>query len=158
MLITKCKEVTKQGFCKILWWKLRPQGSLLLEFIHSSGWDGGIKALIWVWLGGGGCGRLLTFSAFSMGAYLRWVLIRINTVCTLYKDWANFWKMNALQRQNSRPQQKFGRWTPRTHESPHELMHQYEAKRKQAPQSEANVCWYKYNLKKPCLLIAQDTQ
>ena len=37
-------------------------------------------------------------------------------------------------------------------------MHQYEAKRKQAPQSEANVCWYEYNLKKPCLLIAQDTQ
>ena len=34
--------------------------------------------------GGGGClfeaGRLLTFSAFSMGAYSRWVLIRINTV------------------------------------------------------------------------------
>ena len=48
--------------------------------------------------------------------------------------------MNALQRQNSRPQEKFGRWTPRTHESPCELMHQCEAKRKQAPQSEANVC------------------
>ena len=34
--------------------------------------------------GGGGClfeaGRLLTFSAFRMGAYSRWVLIRINTV------------------------------------------------------------------------------
>ena len=49
-------------------------------------------ALIWVWLGGrgGGClfeaGRLLTFSAFRMGAYSRWALmrgwalIRINTV------------------------------------------------------------------------------
>ena len=37
--------------------------------------------------GWGGGGRLLTFSAFMMGAYLRcalirgWALIRINTVC-----------------------------------------------------------------------------
>ena len=44
-------------------------------------------ALIWVWLGGRGGGRLLTFSAFRMGAYSRWALvrgwalIRINTVC-----------------------------------------------------------------------------
>ena len=50
-------------------------------------------ALIWVWLGGRGggrlfkAGRLLTFSAFRMGAYSRWALIRgwalirINTVC-----------------------------------------------------------------------------
>ena len=32
--------------------------------------------------GGGGVrgGRLLTFSAFRMGAYSRWALIRINTV------------------------------------------------------------------------------
>ena len=37
MLITKREEVTKQGFCKILWRKLRPRGSLLLEFIYSSG-------------------------------------------------------------------------------------------------------------------------
>ena len=49
-------------------------------------------ALIWVWLGGRGggrlfeAGRLLTFSAFRMGAYSRWALIRgwalirINTV------------------------------------------------------------------------------
>ena len=41
MLITKREEVTKQGSCKILWRKLRLQGSLLLEFIHSSGWVGG---------------------------------------------------------------------------------------------------------------------
>ena len=40
MLITKREEVTKQGFCKILWRKLRPRGSLLSEFIHSSGWGG----------------------------------------------------------------------------------------------------------------------
>ena len=40
-------------------------------------------------MGGGGGGRLLTFSAFSMGAYSRWALIRgwalirINTVSKL---------------------------------------------------------------------------
>ena len=48
--------------------------------------------------------------------------------------------MNALRRQNSRPQQTFERWMPRTHESPRELACQSEAKRKQVPQSEANVC------------------
>ena len=37
MLITKREEVTKQAFCKIL----LPLGSLLLEFIHSSGWGAG---------------------------------------------------------------------------------------------------------------------
>ena len=40
-LITKREEVTNQGFCKILWRKLRPRGILLLEFIHSIGWVGG---------------------------------------------------------------------------------------------------------------------
>ena len=59
--------------------------------------------------------------------------------------------MNALRRQNSRPQQTFERWTPRTHESPRELAHQSEAKRKQAPQSEAKVCRHKCNLKKTSL-------
>ena len=47
--------------------------------------------------------------------------------------------MNDLRRQNSGPQQPFERSTPRTHESPRELARQSEAKRKQAPQSEANV-------------------
>ena len=46
----------------------------------------------------------------------------------------------------------------RTNESPRELARQSEAKRKQAPQSEANVCRHKCNPKKPRLLIAQDTQ
>ena len=81
----------KARFCKILWRKLRPRGSLLLELIHLRRWGWG-WALIWVWLGGGGggrlfeAGRLLTFSAFRMGAYSRWALIRgralirINTV------------------------------------------------------------------------------
>ena len=41
MLITKHEEVTKQGFCKILWRKLCPRESLLLQFIHSVGWGGG---------------------------------------------------------------------------------------------------------------------
>ena len=39
-LITKREEVTKQGLCKILWRKLRPRGSVLVEFIHQSGWGG----------------------------------------------------------------------------------------------------------------------
>ena len=45
MLLTKREEVTKQGFCKILSRKLRPQESLLLEFIHSSGCRGGDERL-----------------------------------------------------------------------------------------------------------------
>ena len=48
MLITK-REVTKQGFCKILWRKLRPPGSLLLEFIHSIGWGGGERLFEFDW-------------------------------------------------------------------------------------------------------------
>ena len=48
--------------------------------------------------------------------------------------------MNALRRQNITPQQTFEKWTPRTQESPHKLARQSEAKRKQAPQSEVNVC------------------
>ena len=47
--------------------------------------------------GGGGClfeaGRLLTFSAFRMGAYSRWVLIRINTV-TAIKVTATWFKLS----------------------------------------------------------------
>ena len=89
MLITKLEEVTKQG--KILWRKLRPQGKSLIR-IYSLKWVWWGWALIWVWLGGRGggrlfeAGRLLTFSAFRVGAYSRWALIRgwalirINTV------------------------------------------------------------------------------
>ena len=76
MLITKREEVTKQGFCKILWRKLRPRGSLLLEFIHSSGWGGGKRLFELDWEDErGGCffeaEGLLTFSAFRMGANSR---------------------------------------------------------------------------------------
>ena len=53
MVVTKREEVTKQGFCKtlkwILWRKLRPQGSLLLDFIHSSGWGGGKRLFEFDW-------------------------------------------------------------------------------------------------------------
>ena len=46
MLITKREEVTKQD---LLWRKLRPRGSLLLEFIHSSGWGGGERLFEFDW-------------------------------------------------------------------------------------------------------------
>ena len=49
MVMTKREEVTKQGFCKILWRKLRPWESLLSEFIHSSGWGGGEHLLELDW-------------------------------------------------------------------------------------------------------------
>ena len=92
MLIT---EVTKQAFCKILCRKLRPRVSLLLEFIHSSGWGGGERLFEFDWEEEEGgrlfeAGRLLTFSAFRMGAYSRWALIqgwaliRINTVSDIF--------------------------------------------------------------------------
>ena len=49
MLIAKREEVTKQGFWKTLWRKLRPRGSLLLEFIYSSGWGGGERLFEFDW-------------------------------------------------------------------------------------------------------------
>ena len=76
--------------------------------------------------------------------------------------------MNALRRQNSGSQLTFERLTlyegriallseglmdaeDTRLESPRELARQSEAKRKQAPQSEANVFRHKCNLKKPRL-------
>ena len=85
MVKTKRKDVTKQGFCKILWRKLRLQWSLLLVLIQ---FLGGVRGK-----GVGWGGRLLTFSAFRIGAYSRWALIRgwalirINTVSAEILCW-----------------------------------------------------------------------
>ena len=49
MLLTKREEVAKLGSCKILSRKLRLRGSLLLEFIHSTGWGGGERLLEFDW-------------------------------------------------------------------------------------------------------------
>ena len=49
MLITKRGEVKKQGFCKILWRKLRTRESLLLEIIHSSVWGGSERLFEFDW-------------------------------------------------------------------------------------------------------------
>ena len=98
MVITKREDVTKQGFCKTLWRKLRLRASLLLVFIPFwgvVGVRGWAPISVWVGVGGGWgrggrlfeAGRLLTFSSYRMGAYSRWALIRgwalirINTVC-----------------------------------------------------------------------------
>ena len=70
MLITKSEDATKQGFCKILYEKSvfgRVSYYHVLEFLWEGvGWGG---RLFEAW-------RLLTFSAFRMGAYSRWALIR----------------------------------------------------------------------------------
>jgi len=66
MPLTKCEEVTKQGYCKILGRTLHLRGSLLLVLIqfqsqyHSSGWGGG--------------GRLFEFDWEEEG--VGWALIR----------------------------------------------------------------------------------
>ena len=101
MVITKVEDVTRQGSCKILWRKLRLRGGLLLVLIKFLGGGVGVVAYLSLSASGRkvGCGgrlfevgRLLTFSAFRMGAYSRWALIRgwaliqINTVsfCLLF--------------------------------------------------------------------------
>ena len=61
--------------------------------------------------------------------------VRFTKIQQTFKRWT---LANALRRQNTRPQQTLEWWTPRTHESPRELVRQSEAKRKQTPQSEAN--------------------
>ena len=85
MVTTKREDVIMQGFCKILWRKLRLRGSLLV-LIQYFVCVGGVR-----WVGVGACfslsgkgrggrlfeaGCLLTFSASRMGAYSRWALIR----------------------------------------------------------------------------------
>ena len=75
MLITKREEVTKQGFCKILWRKLRPRGSLLKEFIHSSGWGGGERLFEFDWEEEG-VGAYSRLGAYELFRPLGWALIR----------------------------------------------------------------------------------
>ena len=103
---TKREDVTKQGFSKILWIKIRLRESLLFNSTYSisisislsltsifSEFSGTAFSMSDIvgggWGGGGrffGTGRLLPFSAIRMGAYSRWALIRgsaliwINTV------------------------------------------------------------------------------
>ena len=75
MLITKRDEVTKQGFCKTIWKKLRlvTRVLVLIQFqfqshCHSSEWCGGGRLFEFDWQeegwGGGGVG---TYS--KLGAY-----------------------------------------------------------------------------------------
>ena len=67
MVATKSEDVTKQGFCKMLWRKLRLRFGRVLIISYWS-----LCGREW---GGGGrlfeAGRLFTFSAFRMSAYLR---------------------------------------------------------------------------------------
>ena len=98
MVSTKREDVTKQGSYKTLLRKLRLRGSLNLVLIPFFGGRGeGVDAYLSLsgsgrevgWGRGGRlfeARRLMTFSAFRMGAYSRWTLIRgwafirINTV------------------------------------------------------------------------------
>ena len=75
MLITKREEVTKQGFCKILSRKLRPRKSLLLEFIHSSGWGGGERLFEFDWEEKGVV-AFLRLGTYYLFLPLGWALIR----------------------------------------------------------------------------------
>ena len=78
MLITKREDVTKPGFCKILWRKLRLRRSLLLVliqfFLSGRGRGGGLGGE----MGGVGVGSYLSLSGREVG--WEWALIRINTV------------------------------------------------------------------------------
>ena len=73
MVITKREDVTKQGFCKILWRKLCLRGSLLLELIQENlfslgeGW--GEES------GWGGGGRFIEFELDQEGRGEGWALI-----------------------------------------------------------------------------------
>ena len=74
MVLTKREEVTKQGFCKILRRKLRPQGSLLLELIHLIGWGGGECLFEFDW-GEEGVGAYSRLGAYYLFLPLGWALI-----------------------------------------------------------------------------------
>ena len=75
MVVTKREDVTKQGFCKILWRKLLLRGDLLTTYSIFFGEVGGWRG---VQVGVGAYSRL---GAYSKWALIRgWTLIRINTV------------------------------------------------------------------------------
>ena len=79
MVLTKSEDVTSKVSVKYSEENSvfgRVSYYLLLEFLWEGvGWGGRLFE----------AGRSLTFSAFSMGAYSRWALIRINTV-SLWKN------------------------------------------------------------------------
>ena len=87
MLITKREEVTKQGFCVRLSRKLCPRGSLLLAFIHSSGWGRGEGLFEFDWEEEG-VGAYL-----RLGAYLNKYGMSSSSVSNrnklTYVDWGN---------------------------------------------------------------------
>ena len=100
----KLEDVIRQGSCKILWRKLRLRRSLLLVLIQIFG--GGVGLVAYLSLSGsgrevgwGGClfeaGRLLTFSAFRMGAYSRWALIRGWALIRINHA-VNTWKISGM--------------------------------------------------------------
>ena len=60
--------------------------------------------------------------------------------------------MNALRREIAHLSKRLEDERKRKHESPRELTRQSEAKRRQSPQSEANVCRHKCNLEKTSLI------
>ena len=97
MLITKSEDVTKQGFYTILPEENSVLGRvsyyILLEFLWEGvGWGGRLFE----------AGRLLTFSAFRVGAYSRWALIRgwalirINTVCMISQTQSSLEAWNLM--------------------------------------------------------------
>ena len=77
-------KTRRSNKARFLWNTLKktPSSGKSLIRIYSLKWVGWGWVVIWVWLGGGGggrlfeAGRLLTFSAFRMGSYSRWALIR----------------------------------------------------------------------------------
>ena len=98
---------------------------------------------------------------FTSQTFAIWTLWKIQQTQIDSRPSTNCWNMYPLRTFSKRllrwtlyedriagPQQTFERLTLRTHESPRELARQSEAKRKQAPQSEANLCQHKCNPKK----------
>ena len=112
----------------------------------------------------------LVCGTMAAETFERWMFWKIQQTQIDSRPSANSWNVYTLQRFSKLlKDERFTKTIKdlskglRTHESPHELDRQSEAKRKQAPQSKANVCrWQWQNLnaisKKPLLLIAQGTQ